>query len=56
MIDYLTQQIENELHQAKFGLWAVFHDTFATTAQEAIMAGMPMVAAKAGSLGYCRQI
>ena len=43
-----TPQIAEEFHNARFGLWVAFHDTFATAAQEMIMAGMPVAAAKHG--------
>lgn len=43
-----TQQIANEFHNARFGLWVAYHDTFATATQEMIMAGLPVVAAKHG--------
>ena len=43
-----TQQIASEFHNARFGLWVAYHDTFATATQEMIMAGLPVVAAKHG--------
>ena len=43
-----TDQIAREFQNARFGLWCAFHDTFATGAQEMIMAGVPVVAAKHG--------
>ena len=43
-----TDQIAREFQNARFGFWCAFHDTFATGAQEMIMAGVPVVAAKHG--------
>lgn len=43
-----TSQIAEEFQNARFGLWCAFHDTFATGAQEMMMSGMPVVAAKHG--------
>ena len=43
-----TEQIAREFQNARFGFWCAFHDTFATGAQEMIMSGMPVVAAKHG--------
>ena len=37
-----------EFQNARFGLWCAYHDTFATGAQEMMMSGMPVVAAKHG--------
>lgn len=43
-----TTEVAEEFHNARFGLWVAFHDTFATAAQEMMMSGMPVVAAKHG--------
>ena len=43
-----TEQIAEEFQNARFGLWCAYHDTFATGAQEMMMSGMPVVAAKHG--------
>ena len=43
-----TDQIAREFQNARFGFWCAFHDTFATGAQEMMMSGMPVVAAKHG--------
>ncbi|MDE0298616.1 MAG: glycosyltransferase [Candidatus Poribacteria bacterium] len=43
-----TEQIAREFQDARFGFWCAFHDTFATAAQEMMMSGMPVVAAKHG--------
>ena len=43
-----TSQIAEEFQNARFGLWCAYHDTFATAAQEMMMSGMPVVAAKHG--------
>ena len=43
-----TADIASEFHKTKFGVWVAFHDTFATAAQEMIMSGIPVVAAKHG--------
>ena len=43
-----TEQIACEFRNARFGFWCAFHDTFATGAQEMMMSGMPVVAAKHG--------
>ena len=43
-----TSQIAEEFQNARFGLWCAYHDTFATGAQEMMMSGMPVVAAKHG--------
>lgn len=41
-----TAQIAEEFHKTRFGLWVAFHDTFATAAQEMIMAGIMVTSAK----------
>ena len=43
-----TAEIAREFQNARFGFWCAFHDTFATGAQEMMMSGMPVVAAKHG--------
>ena len=43
-----TSQIAEEFQNARFGFWCAYHDTFATGAQEMMMSGMPVVAAKHG--------
>ncbi len=43
-----TAEIAREFQNARFGFWCAFHDTFATAAQEMMMSGMPVVAAKHG--------
>ena len=41
-------QVARAFHESKIGLWVAFHDTFATAAQEMLMAGLPVVAARHG--------
>ena len=43
-----TPQMVDEFHNARFGLWLAYHDTFASGLHEMLMAGMPVVAAKHG--------
>ena len=43
-----TDQIAEEFRNARFGFWCAYHDTFATGAQEMMMSGIPVVAAKHG--------
>ena len=43
-----TAEIAREFQNARFGFWCAYHDTFATGAQEMMMSGMPVVAAKHG--------
>ena len=46
--DATTPQMVDEFHNARFGLWLAYHDTFASGLREMLMAGMPVVAAKHG--------
>ena len=48
MREATTEHIAREFHNARFGFWCEFHDTFATRAQEMNMTGLSVVAANHG--------